>query len=63
MKWKELVELVDQLFGSVVREEDEEFIIAPGAASRFMKKTTMVIISVPVANLIFQKYKKKKKSA
>lgn len=29
MEWKHLVRLVDQLFDSVVREDDEEFIICP----------------------------------
>lgn len=29
MKWKELVELAEQVFDDVVREDDAEFIICP----------------------------------
>ena len=38
MEWKELVELAAQVFGSVVREEDVEFIICPECGEPIYKE-------------------------
>ena len=38
MEWKELVELAAQVFGSVVREESEEFIICPECGEPIYKE-------------------------
>lgn len=66
MNWKELVELVEQVFDDVVREDGAEFIICPECGDRFMNRTTRKITFAPVVSSISRKcknFREKKKSA